>query len=73
MLPGLERPPWNSRYLKGLIDVAYLNLMPGTRSGMVYHERFAAFREALAPLESHLNDLIEAQRRAEEERVKSKF
>jgi hypothetical protein len=68
-LPGLERPPWNSRYLQGLIDVAYLNLTPGTRSGIVHDERFAAFREALAPLESHLNDLIEAQRRAEEEQA----
>ncbi len=68
-LPGLERPPWNSRYLQGLIDVAYLNLTPGTRSGIVHDECFAAFREALAPLESHLNDLIEAQRRAEEEQA----
>jgi hypothetical protein len=68
-LPGLERPPWNSRYLQGLIDVAYLNLTPGTRSGIVHDERFAAFREALAPLEGHLNDLIEAQRRAEEEQA----
>lgn len=40
-LPGLERPPWNSRYLQGLIDVAYLNLTPGTRSGIVHDERFA--------------------------------
>jgi Histidine kinase-, DNA gyrase B-, and HSP90-like ATPase len=68
-LPGLERPPWNSRHLQGLIDVAYLNLTPGTRLGIVHDERFAAFREALAPLESHLNDLIEAQRRAEEEQA----
>jgi len=68
-LPGLERPPWNSLYLQGLIDVAYLNLTPGTRSGIVYDEHFATFREALAPLESHLNDLIEAQRRAEEEQA----
>jgi len=68
-LPGLERPPWNSRYLQGLIDVAYLNLTPGTRSGIVHDECFAAFREALAPLASHLNDLIEAQRRAEEEQA----
>ena len=68
-LPGLERSPWNSRYLQGLIDVAYLNLTPGTRSGIVHDERFAAFREALAPLEMHLHDLIEAQRRAEEEQA----
>ena len=68
-LPGLERPPWNSRYLEGLIDVPYLNLTPGTRSGIVHDERYAAFAEALAPLEAHLNGVIEAQRRAEEEQA----
>ena len=69
ILPGLERPPWDSRYLQGLIDVPYLNLTPGTRSGIVHDERYAALVEALAPLEAHLNDLIEAQRRAEEEQA----
>src|SRR5205823_9895504 len=68
-LPALERPPWGSRYLQGLIDVPYLNLTPGTRSGIVHDERYAAFVEALAPLETHLNGIIEAQRRAEEEQA----
>jgi Histidine kinase-, DNA gyrase B-, and HSP90-like ATPase len=68
-VPGLERPPWNSRYLQGLIDVPYLNLTPGTRSGIVHDERYAALVEALAPLEAHLNGVIEAQRRAEEEQA----
>jgi len=68
-LPGLERPPWNSRYLQGLIDVPYLNLTPGTRSGIVHDERYATFVEALPPLEAHLNGVIEAQRRAEEEQA----
>jgi hypothetical protein len=68
-LPGLERPPWSSRYLQGLIDVPYLNLTPGTRSGIVHDERYGAFVEALVPLEAHLNGLIEAQRRAEEEQA----
>src|SRR5437870_1670915 len=68
-LPGLERPPWGSRYLQGLIDVPYLNLTPGTRSGIVHDERYAAFVEALAPLETHLNGIIEAQRRAEQEQA----
>lgn len=65
-LPGLERPPWNSRYFQGLIDVPYLNLTPGTRSGIVHDERYAAFTEALVPLEYCLNGLVDAQRRAEE-------
>jgi hypothetical protein len=68
-LPGLEHPPWSSRYLQGLIDVPYLNLTPGTRSGIVHDERYGAFVEALVPLEGHLNGLIDAQRRAEEEQA----
>jgi hypothetical protein len=68
-LPGLDRAPWSSRYLQGLIDVPYLNLTPGTRSGIVHDERYGAFVEALVPLEAHLNGLIDAQRRAEEEQA----
>jgi hypothetical protein len=68
-LPGLERPPWKSRYLQGLVDVPYLNLTPGTRSGIVHDESYAAFVEGLVGLEAHLNDLIDAQRRAEEEQA----
>ena len=68
-LPGLERAPWNSRYLEGLIDVPYLTLTPSTRSGVVHDERYAAFEQALAPLEAHLNGLIDAQCRAEEEQA----
>src|SRR5215831_13123783 len=68
-LPGLERMPWSSRYLQGLIDVPYLNLTPGTRSGIVHDERYAALVEALTPVEAQLNGVIEAQRRAEEEQA----
>jgi hypothetical protein len=68
-LPGLERAPWSSRYLQGLIDVPYLNLTPSTRSGVVHDERYAALVEALLPLEAHLNGVIDAQRRAEEEQA----
>src|SRR5262249_55973831 len=55
MLPGLERRPWNSGYLQGLIDVPYLDLTPGTRSGIVHDERYASFVEGLATIETHLN------------------
>jgi len=68
-LPGLERGPWSSRYLQGLIDVPYLILTPSTRSGVIHDERYAAFAKALVPLEAHLNGLIDAQRRAEEEQA----
>jgi hypothetical protein len=68
-LPGLERAPWSSRYLQGLLDVPFLNLTPGTRSGIVYDERYAALVAALERLEAHLSGLIEAQQRAEEEQA----
>lgn len=68
-LPGLDRTPWTSRYLQGLIDVPYLNLTPGTRLGIVYDECYAGFVQALTPLEAQLNRLIDEQRRAEEEQA----
>lgn len=68
-LPGLEHPPWVSRYLQGLIDAPFLNLTPGTRSGIVHDERYAALLQSLPALEQHLNALIEAQQRAEEEQA----
>ena len=68
-LPGLEHPPWSLRYLQGLVDAPFLNLTPGTRSGIIHDERCAAFLEALQPLEAYLNGLIEAQQRAEEEQA----
>jgi hypothetical protein len=68
-LPGLERAPWSSRHLQGLIDAPFLNLTPGTRSGIIHDERYAALLEALTPLEANVNALIDAQQRAEEEQA----
>ena len=68
-LPGLEHAPWVSRYVQGLIDVPFLNLTPGTRSGIIQDERYAALVEALIPLEAHVKGLIEEQQRAEEEQA----
>jgi hypothetical protein len=52
-----------------LVDVPFLNLTPGTRSGVIHDERYAAFVDALQPLEAHLGGLIQAQQRAEEEQA----
>ena len=68
-LPGLEHEPWNSRFLQGLVDAPFLELTPGTRSGIIQDERYAALVAALAPLEAALRDLIAEQRRAEEEQA----
>ena len=68
-LPGLDHTPWVSRYVQGLVDVPFLNLTPGTRSGIIQDERYAALVEALEPLEVHVQGLIEEQQRAEEEQA----
>lgn len=68
-LPDLESGPWTSRYLQGLLDAPFLTLTPGTRSGIVHDERYAALVTSIRPLEQHLGNLIDEQRRAEEERA----
>jgi hypothetical protein len=68
-LPGLERAPWTSGYVQGLIDAPFVNLTPGTRSGIIQDERYAALLTALEPLEAALWNLIADQQRAEEEQA----
>ncbi|HLF11343.1 MAG TPA: ATP-binding protein [Gammaproteobacteria bacterium] len=68
-VPGLQRAPWTSRYLQGLLDAPFLTLTPGTRSGIIQDERYAALVAALEPLETHVNELIQEQQRAEEEQA----
>jgi hypothetical protein len=68
-LPGLEHSPWASRYLQGLVDVPFLTLTPGTRSGIIQDERYASLITALIPLETHVKILIDEQQRAEEEQA----
>ena len=68
-MPGLDHAPWSSRYVQGLIDVPFLNITPGTRSGIIQDERYAALVAALEPMEAHVKGLIEEQQRAEEEQA----
>jgi hypothetical protein len=65
----LAKPPWTTRYLQGLIDAPFINLTPGTRSGIIHDAAFAALLDALLPLEEKLFEMLEAQRRAEEEQA----
>lgn len=68
-LAAFARPPWTQGMLQGILDAPFLNLTPATRTGVLHDERFAAFAEALAPLEERLQTLVEEQRRAENERA----
>ncbi|MDQ2856098.1 MAG: ATP-binding protein [Acidobacteriota bacterium] len=65
----LAKPPWTTRYFQGHLDAPFINLTPGTRSGIIQDDAYAALLDALAPLEEKLIDMIEAQRRAEEEQT----
>ncbi len=65
----LNHPPWTSGCLQGLVDAPFLNLTPGTRTGIIQDEAFASFCMALEPVEARLLQIIEEQRRAEDERA----
>ncbi|HXW23570.1 MAG TPA: ATP-binding protein [Xanthobacteraceae bacterium] len=69
LLDDFAHAPWTLRYLQGHVDTPFLNLTPGTRSGFIHDAAYAALCEALAPLERKLIDVIDEQRRAEEEQA----
>lgn len=69
VMEGLAKPPWATRSLQGHIDAPFINLTPGTRSGIIHDEAYAALLDAIQPLEEKLNETLEAQRLAEEEQA----
>lgn len=69
ILPGLDQLPWTSRHLEGLIDAPFLNLTPGTRTGIIQDERYGELLDALRPVAAHLNERLAEQQRAEEEQA----
>jgi hypothetical protein len=68
-LDGFAHPPWTLRYLQGHVDASFLNLTPGTRTGFVHDAAYATLYDGLRPLERKLVDIIDEQRRAEEEQA----
>jgi hypothetical protein len=67
-IDGLQRPPWTTGYLQGVIDAPFLNLTPGSRTGIVHDERFAVFLESLGELEAALDEVVQRQQSAAEEK-----
>jgi hypothetical protein len=65
----LAKAPWTTRYLQGHIDAPFINLTPGTRTGLIHDEAYATLLLALVPLEKKLIELLDEQRRAEEEKA----
>jgi len=68
-LPMFSKPPWKGGYVQGIVEAGYLNLTPGTRTGVIQDEALARFETQLQPVEQQLLKLIEEQRRAEEEQA----
>ena len=64
----LQRTPWTTGYLQGVIDAPFLNLTPGSRLGVVHDERFAAFLQSLGELEAALEEIVRQQQNAAEEK-----
>ena len=69
LLDHFARAPWNLRYLQGHLDASFISLTPGTRTGIIYDSAYITLCEGLQPLEAKLIEIIDAQRRAEEEQA----
>jgi len=67
-LEQFQKDPWTAGYLQGIVDAPFLNLTPGTRQGVLRDDNFNTFYRAMEPVENHLLQIIEDQRKAEEER-----
>ncbi len=68
-LPTFDVVPWTDGRVKGVVDVAFLNLTPGTRDNVIQDRLFEAFCTAIAPVRDTLLEIIEEHRRAEEEKA----
>jgi hypothetical protein len=66
-LDFFNREPWNTGYLQGMIDVPFLQLTPGTRDGIVQDVSFELFCKSVQPLEEPLREIIELEKRAQDE------
>jgi hypothetical protein len=68
-LPGFDEPPWTEGVIEGIVDAPFLSLTPGTRTGVIQDAAYAVFVDAMAPVAAALTAIIDAQRRAEEDRA----
>jgi hypothetical protein len=64
---------WVSRELEGIVDAPFLQLTPGTRSGIVRDHTYRVFLDALDPVTGTLQNMLDARRRAEEVRASEKM
>ncbi len=68
-LSELAKSPWTSGQLQGIVDAPYLNLTPGTRTGIIHDDAYQRLSNDLLPVEAELLRILEEQRRAEEDQT----
>ena len=66
-LEAFSKPPWSSDLLEGIIDVTFLQLTPGTRTGVIHDDAFDSFTASVDMMTEDLSKVIAAYKRAEEE------
>ena len=60
---------WASGRLEGIIDVPFLTLTPGTRSGVVRDGAFRTWVDTMTPVTRHLEEAVDDRRKAEQARA----
>jgi hypothetical protein len=68
-IEALNVDPWNSGFLQGMVDAPFLQLTPGTRTGIIHDESFQAFCNGLEAVEAQLREIIAQEKSAEEEQA----
>lgn len=68
-LEFFNRHPWNSPYLEGIIDCAFLQLTPGTRDGVIMDDMYSSFMDSMGVIAEYLENTISEQKQAEEEKA----
>ena len=68
-LDGFREGPWSSGYIDGVVDAPFVNLTPGTRTGVIHDAAFAALHQGLESVREKLDALIGDLKRAEEQRA----
>ncbi|HXI54087.1 MAG TPA: ATP-binding protein [Candidatus Saccharimonadales bacterium] len=68
-LSAFQKAPWTNGHVQGIVDAPYLNLTPGSRTGIIQDEAYERLTTDLGPVEAELLRILEEQRRAEEEQT----
>ncbi len=68
-IEALDQEPWNSGFLQGMVDAPFLQLTPGTRSGIIHDESLECLCRALQTVRAPLLEIIDREKQAEEEQA----